>query len=112
MSAAHVADYHLFKVESAIEFVSLSVQIVRWVTEYQRKLFNSIMKDKISSTTSSIVGTKRDRESDNGDLKGDTGSKCQNTKQTETQTTTEPAALSHTGHPPLQPHKGEGDPYD
>ena len=70
MSAAHVADYHLFKVESAIEFVSLSVQIVRWIREYQAKLFNGIMKDRPSPTTVSIVGTKRDHESDYEDPEG------------------------------------------
>ena len=107
MSAAHVADYHLFKVESAIEFVSLSVQIVRWIREYQGKLFNGIMKDRPSPTTVSTVGTKRDHESDYEDPEGDIRSKRQNTKQTGAQTMTEPAALSHADHPPPeQPKKG------
>lgn len=107
MSAAHVADYHLFKVESAIEFVSLSVQIARWVREYQVTLFNGIMKDTPSPTTVSTVGTKRDLESDDEDPEGDIRSKRQNTKQTEAQTTTEPAALSHTNHPPPEQPKKE-----
>jgi hypothetical protein len=85
MSAAHVADYHLFKVETAIEFVSLSVQIVKWVREYQDKLFNGIMKDRPSPTTVSTV--KRDHESDNEDPEGDIRSKRQ-------KTTTEPAGQS------------------
>ena len=107
MSAALVADYHLFKVESAIEFVSLSVQIVRWVREYQGKLFNGIMKDRPSPTTVSTVGTKRDHESDNEDPEGGIRSKRQNTKQTEAKTTAEPAELSHTNRPPTeQPKRG------
>jgi len=92
MSAAHVADYHLFKVETAIEFVSLSVQIVKWVREYQDKLFNGIMKDRPSPTTVSTV--KRDHESDNEDPEGDIRSKRQ-------KTTTEPAGQSTT-----EPTKG------
>ena len=102
MSAAHVADYHLFKVESAIEFVSLSVQIVKWINEYQEKLFNGIMKDKASSTSSSTVGKKRDRESDDDDPDGDTKPKRQQSKQTKIETATEPASRIHVGNPPAE----------
>jgi hypothetical protein len=105
MSAAHVADYHLFKVESAIEFVSLSVQIVRWVCEYQGKLFNGIMKDRPSLATVSTVGAKRDYESNDEDPEGDIRSKRQNTKKTDARATTEPAALSHADHNPREPPK-------
>lgn len=77
MSAAHVADYHLFNVESAIEFVSLSVQIAKWVREYQDKLFNGIMENTPSSTTVSTVATKRERDSDDEDPEGDIRSKRQ-----------------------------------
>ena len=106
MSAAHVADFHLFKVESAIEFVSLTVQIVRWIYEYQEKLFNGIMKDKASPTTVSTVGTKRDHESDDEDQE-EIRSKRQNTKQTRVQTATEPAAAAYMDPPPPeQPEKG------
>jgi len=100
MSAAHVADYHLFKVETAIEFVSLSVQIVKWVREYQDKLFNGIMKDRPSPTTVSTV--KRDHESDNEDPEGDIRSKRQ-------KTTTEPAGQTATepaGQTTTEPTKG------
>lgn len=108
MSAAHVTDYHLFKVESAIEFVSLSVQIVRWIREYQGKLFNGIMKDRPSPSTVSIVATKREHESDNEYAEGDIRSKRQNTKRTEAKPTTKPTALSHADHPPPErPKKGD-----
>jgi len=107
MSAAHVADFHLFKVESAIEFVSLTVQVVRWIRAYQEKLFNGVMKDKASPTTVSTVGTKRDHESDDENQEGETRSKRQNTKPTVVQTATEPAAVAHTDlPPPEQPEKG------
>ena len=106
MSAAHVADFHLFKVETVIEFVSLTVQVVRWIREYQEKLFNGIMKDKASSTTVSTVGTKRDHESDDEDQEGEIRSKRQNTEKKGVQPTTEPATVAHTDPPPEQPEKG------
>lgn len=107
MSAAHISDYHLFKVESAIEFVSLSVQIVKWIREYQDKLFNGTMNDRPSPTTVSTVGTKRDYESDDEDPERDIRSKRQNIKQTDAQATTESVALSHADHnSPEQSKKG------
>jgi hypothetical protein len=105
MSAAHVSDYHLFKVERAIEFVFLFIQIMKWVPEYQGKLFNGIMKNSLSPTTGSTVGMKRVHESDDEDPEGDIQLKCWSAKQTEAQTTTELRALRHTGHPPLEQQK-------
>ena len=106
MSAAHVADFHLFKVESAIEFVSLTVQVVRWIREYQEKLFHGIMRDSASPTTSSTVGTKRDHESDDEDQERELRSKRQHTKLRGVPTTTEPGAIAHTDlPPPEQPEK-------
>ena len=83
MNAAHITDYHLFRVENCIEFASLTVRVVMWMREYQEKLFTGIHKNPATSNKVSTVPAKRDHETDeDDDVEGEIRPKRANTKNT------------------------------